>query len=49
MCGFTGILDPRTGGDTSLLARMAATLEHRGPDDAGTWSDPRGGLGLAHR
>ncbi len=29
--------------------RMAAALSHRGPDDAGLWSDPRFGLAIAHR
>lgn len=28
---------------------MAATLVHRGPDDAGTWCDPAGQLALAFR
>jgi asparagine synthase (glutamine-hydrolysing) len=28
---------------------MAATLVHRGPDDAGAWEDVEGGVGLAHR
>jgi asparagine synthase (glutamine-hydrolysing) len=49
MCGFTGIIDPTTGSDTALLERMAATIAHRGPDGSGCWTDPRGGIGLAHR
>jgi asparagine synthase (glutamine-hydrolysing) len=28
---------------------MAATLHHRGPDDAGTWVDPADGVALGHR
>jgi asparagine synthase (glutamine-hydrolysing) len=28
---------------------MAATLEHRGPDDEGTWEAPGGEVALAHR
>ena len=28
---------------------MAATLVHRGPDDAGTWVDAEAGVGLGHR
>jgi len=35
MCGFTGfaLRDPRSRPDLDLLARMAQTIEHRGPDD----------------
>src|SRR5207244_5644520 len=29
--------------------RMGATLQHRGPDDAGTWADAPAGIALAHR
>jgi asparagine synthase (glutamine-hydrolysing) len=28
---------------------MAAALQHRGPDDHGTWADPAAGIGLGHR
>jgi asparagine synthase (glutamine-hydrolysing) len=28
---------------------MAATLQHRGPDDAGDWTDETAGIALAHR
>ncbi len=48
MCGFAGLLGP--AGDQSermaMASRMAATLEHRGPDDAGAWADPNGECGL---
>jgi len=48
VCGFAGLLGP--AGDQSermaMAGRMAATLEHRGPDDAGAWADPNGECGL---
>ena len=46
MCGIAGWLDPsqsRTEQERHEIARrMAATIGHRGPDDAGTWSEPEG-------
>ena len=53
MCGLTGFIDGN--GDLAgasldaTVAAMAAALIHRGPDDAGTWSDPDSGLALGHR
>lgn len=50
MCGIAGLWIP--GGDPGLDARaraMAGAIAHRGPDGAGTWSDPQAGLALAHR
>jgi asparagine synthase (glutamine-hydrolysing) len=53
MCGFTGFLDrsETTAPDLlhDLVARMTATLEHRGPDDAGLWTDPMDSVALGHR
>jgi len=53
MCGFAGIIDfgRRTGEQTlrATVARMANTLCHRGPDDAGIWTDPAAGIALGHR
>jgi asparagine synthase (glutamine-hydrolysing) len=46
MCGIAGYLGYH---NRLLLARMAARLAHRGPDGEGLWSDPEGGVGLAHR
>jgi asparagine synthase (glutamine-hydrolysing) len=48
MCGICGKVD-RSGVavDPSLLRRMAATLQHRGPDDEGVRSEPS--IGLAQR
>ena len=48
MCGIVGQLT-RSVPDRDLLARMAAAIAHRGPDDHGVWSDPDAGIGLAHR
>jgi asparagine synthase (glutamine-hydrolysing) len=50
MCGIAGMLES-TGRDVDLevLERMGARLEHRGPDAAGSWSDPRRRVGLVHR
>jgi len=47
MCGITavvGVPDAR-----ARAARAIATLEHRGPDAAGTWDDPAAGVALAFR
>jgi asparagine synthase (glutamine-hydrolysing) len=53
MCGFAGILerDYRTSESAlrAIAARMAGTLRHRGPDDAGVWVDAAAGIGLGHR
>ncbi|HEY6032327.1 MAG TPA: asparagine synthase (glutamine-hydrolyzing) [Gaiellaceae bacterium] len=46
MCGICGIASPR-GADRDLLARMSATLVHRGPDSDGVFVD--GACGLAAR
>jgi asparagine synthase (glutamine-hydrolysing) len=53
MCGLAGLLDPRGTRDgpelSELVASMAATLVHRGPDDGGTWADPETGIALGSR
>ncbi len=53
MCGLTGVLDTRPEADGRALARITAAmtdaLRHRGPDDAGVWTDPEAGIGLGHR
>jgi len=48
VCGFGGVLDIGGQGSPSLeaLGRIAAALEHRGPDEAGVYLDDR--VGLAH-
>ena len=53
MCGIAGFVNPpgafREDGLRDLAARAAASLAHRGPDDEGTWTDPRAGVALAFR
>lgn len=53
MCGLCGFLDPaaRRGQHDSaaLVARMADSLRHRGPDDEGVWVDASAGIALGHR
>ena len=52
MCGIVGIVARGTGGyqpNRSVLERMSAAIAHRGPDGAGTWFAPTGGVGFAHR
>ena len=49
MCGISGIFDTRGHRriDRELLRRMTDTIAHRGPDEAGLWTEP--GIGLGHR
>ena len=51
MCGIAGFLGGNQGhrDDERLVRAMAATLQHRGPDGAGTWVDAAAGLALGHR
>jgi asparagine synthase (glutamine-hydrolysing) len=53
MCGISGFLDLRydssTGDLRNIAMRMADTLRHRGPNDAGAWADPETGIALAMR
>ncbi|OOZ40371.1 asparagine synthase (glutamine-hydrolyzing) [Solemya pervernicosa gill symbiont] len=52
MCGIAGLFDCRAVASTALVgtvSRMIATLDHRGPDDSGTWIDESVGLALGHR
>lgn len=52
MCGLAGILAPagrEREGLAAAVARMGATLVHRGPDDEGSWVDPGAGIALTHR
>lgn len=52
MCGLAGFLDsdlPAEHECAEIVARMADTLVHRGPDDAGTWVNVDGGVALGFR
>ena len=52
MCGFVGLLSDQASGKKELksqITKMADTLEHRGPDDAGTWVEARSGVALGFR
>ena len=52
MCGLTGFWQPTGCARDEAAAtarRMADTLAHRGPDDAGVWVDEAAGLALGHR
>lgn len=48
MCGIAGVLHYRSGtADAAMVRRMADVQSHRGPDDAGLWSE--GPVALSHR
>jgi asparagine synthase (glutamine-hydrolysing) len=52
MCGLVGLWHPAPISTPELEASaraMAAAIAHRGPDDAGLYSDPAAGFVLAHR
>lgn len=53
MCGlvgfFGGAASHGEAGDEAMLKRMADTIVHRGPDDAGYWCDTERRIGLGHR
>ncbi len=50
MCGIAGFLSlARTEDPSAILIRMADAIVHRGPDDAGVWTDEEAGVALAHR
>jgi asparagine synthase (glutamine-hydrolysing) len=48
MCGIAGIASTAPV-DPQLVARMAGSLAHRGPDDQGVWLSEDDHLGLGHR
>ena len=47
MCGIAGYLG-KIPHPYSCLNEMARAINHRGPDDTGTWFDEDGDIGLAH-
>ena len=51
MCGIVGFLGARCGVQegVAIANRMAEAIRHRGPDDAGVWSDAAADVTLAHR
>src|SRR5688500_2966243 len=53
MCGFAGFLQTQRvvepAAMPSVAGAMADTLEHRGPDDRGVWTDAEAGIALGHR
>ncbi len=53
MCGLSGVFDPHgrrsTADLAALAATMAATLQHRGPDDSGVWAADDGLVAFGHR
>ncbi|MDH3900876.1 MAG: asparagine synthase (glutamine-hydrolyzing), partial [Gammaproteobacteria bacterium] len=48
MCGITGFLH-HTPDPESVINRMTASLQHRGPDAGGVWRDEDAGIALGHR
>src|SRR5947209_20580594 len=49
MCGIAGIWRKRGNDAAATAARMTSRLAHRGPDDAGVWSDAADGVALGFR
>jgi asparagine synthase (glutamine-hydrolysing) len=49
MCGIAGIFSFNQRVDTAELKVMTDTLQHRGPDGDGIWTNNTGNLGLGHR
>ena len=47
MCGIAGYVG-KTSYPNNCLDKMAKAINHRGPDDRGTWADEETGIGLAH-
>src|SRR5438105_9521851 len=53
MCGVTGFItsSQNASGERlhAIVLGMADALQHRGPDDSGTWVDAAAGVALGHR
>jgi asparagine synthase (glutamine-hydrolysing) len=48
MCGIAGVIG-KGARDSDLLASMAESIMHRGPDDQGIWADAESGVALVFR
>ena len=50
MCGVCGLISPKSNQKIiDFVQHMNDTLQHRGPDDTGIWSDTEGRVALGHR
>ena len=49
MCGIAGIFTSNAASIEASISRMAAQMEHRGPDGQGVWLDVEAGIALGHR
>ncbi len=49
MCGLVGFLSLNSSDCLSIVRRMADSIESRGPDDAGYWTDAGQYIALGHR
>ncbi len=50
MCGFVGVMSENKAMlDYNLIDSMTNTLNHRGPDDTGFWSDQSACIALGHK
>jgi asparagine synthase (glutamine-hydrolysing) len=49
MCGIVGVVSRSGVVDRNWVAAAAASVRHRGPDDAGEWWSDDGRVGLGHR
>jgi asparagine synthase (glutamine-hydrolysing) len=51
MCGIVGLIKKGHGSPTGTISRMLSIIQHRGPDDTGTFVENTGNanwLGLGH-
>jgi asparagine synthase (glutamine-hydrolysing) len=50
MCGFVGVMSKNKAMlNYNVLKSMINTIDHRGPDDSGFWSNQNAGISLGHR
>lgn len=53
MCGIVGFIQSQSNANNdelrTIVRSMANSLQHRGPDDSGEWSDADCGIALGHR